>query len=197
MDEDLYGDGLDIGSAFAHSGGDAFPEYEEPEESSSIGDAIPDGTHFEISICKHVFVSVGLSINETSEGDTLHIESVITSGLVDVWNQTCNEDLVVRRGDRILRVNVVGEHFDDIMKELSGLGDKKLEVVRGPFPTPQAACFYHGRLEPELAVETVASLVPDSAQMRLRTAPALDSSIGSEDLQALLARRLAESRNGR
>ena len=57
--------------------------------------------------------------------------------------------------------------------------------------------FYHGRVKPELAVETVASLVPDSAQMRLRTAPALDSSIGSEDLQALLARRLAESRNGR
>ena len=106
MEEDIYGDGSDMCTLLAQTGCDLEVGYQ--DNSGDKQEVHPDGSHFVVRLYKHEGASLGLSINETANGDALHISSVLADGLVDSWNQKCGMDSQLRVGDRIVKINDVG-----------------------------------------------------------------------------------------
>jgi hypothetical protein len=196
MEEDIYGDCTGTSAVLAHSGGDTDIEGDAPKLSNNAEDACPDGAHFEVTLCKGEMVSLGLSINQTVDGDALHISSVLADGLVYSWNAKCSKESRIHDGDRIVRVNACS-NFEDMMGEMAKAGNKVLEVVRGPFPTPQPVV----ATSPLVSSRVMEHMcIPASAAptyKRHRNEQPFDEDMDRNDLQTLLTRRLAESRHGR
>ena len=196
MEEDIYGDCSDIFEGIAHPGVDRGLQLDAKIDADDPKKANPDGTHFEVRLCKSDMVSMGLSIHETAEGDALHISSVLADGLVDSWNAKCSEDSRIHDGDRIVRINACS-NFQDMMGEIMKTGDNVLEVIRGPFPTPQVVAAGCPQASPRSMEQVAFPVNPTPPYKRPCIEHAFDDDMSKGDLQTLLARRLAESRSSR
>ena len=195
MEEDMYGD-CSASAVLAHSGGNADQEIDVQSLLSDPEETCPDGTHFEVRLYKGGMVSLGLSVNQTADGEALHISSVLPDGLVDSWNAKCSKESQIHNGDRIVRVNACS-NFEDMMGEITKIGDKILEVVRGPFPTPQPVAVASPAASPRVMEHKSIPVSAAPTCRRRRDERAFDVGMDRCDLQTLLARRLAESRSGR
>ena len=99
----------------------------------------------------------------------------------------------MRSGDRIVKINGVKDNIDDMMRALTAPGRKQLEILRGPFDTPE---FISPSPPQSPRVSTQEPDLPRSNLpcARNRAEPFVDNSMGRDDLQDFLAHRLAASR---
>ena len=164
------------------------------------------GAKFVVQLQKLERGALGLSLVE--QDDAVIVERIY-SGLVQQWNVSCNRNAAIQVGDVLSAVNGFCG-IDSIMTQCQGLGPVVLDVIRGPVKVRQLASAADVAQPSSEASELVRAADFDLEQLaaeqqrqlerQLREAQQLEDKKrlnecgGQQDLQKLLADRLAMSR---